>query len=215
MRVFRGPGRIARGAVGALTLGVLLAGAIAPPARAVAPDREVRFLEMINDARAIRGLSKLRSDSELQRVATEWSRRMAGTGKLSHNPNLAAEYHGVWRKLGENVGRGAGVEDIQRAFEASPGHMKNIIDPDFDTVAVAVVELGDTIYVTEQFRSSGQPPPNVPDVLGAAAPATVAPIGAARTLPTVPPASVASAASSSIPMTPPTSTSVLAGRTAR
>lgn len=198
-----------------MTLGVLLAGAIAPPARAVAPDREVRFLEMINDARAIRGLSKLRSDSELQRVATEWSRRMAGTGKLSHNPNLAAEYHGVWRKLGENVGRGAGVEDIQRAFEASPGHMKNIIDPDFDTVAVAVVEVGDTIYVTEQFRSSGQPPPNVPDVLGAAAPATVAPIGAARTLPTVPPASVASAASSSIPMTPPTSTSVLAGRTAR
>lgn len=195
-----------------LALGILLAGTIAPPARALAPDREVRFLEMINDTRASRGLGKLRNDAELQRVADAWTRRMAGAGKLSHNPNLAAEYHGTWRKLGENVGRGAGVEDIQRAFEASPGHMKNIVDPDFDAVAVAVVEVGDTIYVTEQFRSSGQPPPNVPDVLGAAAPATVAPIGAARTPPTVLPASVGSP---SIPLTPPTSTSVLAGRTAR
>ena len=212
MRAIRGPGRIARGAVEVLALGILLAGTIAPPARALAPDREVRFLEMINDTRASRGLGKLRNDAELQRVADAWTRRMAGAGKLSHNPNLAAEYHGTWRKLGENVGRGAGVEDIQRAFEASPGHMKNIVDPDFDAVAVAVVEVGDTIYVTEQFRSSGQPPPNVPDVLGAAAPATVAPIGAARTPPTVLPASVGSP---SIPLTPPTSTSVLAGRTAR
>lgn len=212
MRAIRGPGRIARGVAGALSLGVLMAGAIAPPARALVPDREVRFLEMINDARATRGLSKLRSDSELQRVAAAWSRRMAGAGKLSHNPNLAAEYHGAWRKLGENVGRGAGVEDIQRAFEASPGHMKNIIDPDFDTFAVAVVEVGDTIYVTEQFRSSGQPPPNVPEVLGTASPATAATTGAVGTVPTVVPAS---AASSSIPVTPPTSTSVLAGRTAR
>lgn len=212
MRAIRGPGRIAPGAVGVLALGVLMAGAIALPARALAPDREVRFLEMINDTRAGRGLSKLRSDTELQRVAAAWSRRMAGAGKLSHNPNLGAEYHGAWRKLGENVGRGADVEDIQRAFETSPGHMKNIVDPDFDTVAVAVVEVGDTIYVTEQFRSSGQPPANVPDVLGAAAPATVAPIGATRTPPTVLAASVGS---TSIPSTPPTSTSVLAGRTAR
>ena len=212
MRAIRGPGRIARGAVGVLASGVLMASAVAPPARALAPDREVRFLEMINDTRASRGLSKLRSDTELQRVAAAWSRRMAGAGKLSHNPNLAAEYHGAWRKLGENVGRGAGVEDIQRAFEASPGHMRNIVDPDFDAVAVAVVELGDTIYVTEQFRSSGQPPANVPDVLGAAVPVTVAPISAAGPLPTVLPASVGSP---SIPLTPPTSTSVLAGRTAR
>ena len=212
MGAIREPGRIARGALGALAVGVLMAGAIAPPARAFAPDREVRFLEMINDTRAGRGLSKLRGDTELQRVAAAWSRRMAGAGKLSHNPNLAAEYHGAWRKLGENVGRGADVEDIQRAFEASPGHLKNIVDPDFDSVAVAVVEVGDTIYVTEQFRSSGQPPPNVPDVLGAAAPSTGAPNGTARAIPTVLSASVGS---TSIPLTPPTSTSVLAGRTVR
>ena len=111
-----------------------------------------------------------------------WNRRIATTGRLSHNANLGTDYRGPWRKLGENVGRGGEVDEIQRAFEASPSHLRNIIDPDFDTIAVAVVEVGDTIYVTEQFRSSGLPDPNVPNRLAAGTPSKSVPIVSVRTV---------------------------------
>jgi uncharacterized protein YkwD len=163
MRSLRTSGRRASGhrlaarATTAIVTAAVLTGVLATPAHSAPADRELRFLEMINGLRADRGLSKLRPDPELQSVAAAWSRKMAAAGRLTHNPNLATEYRGPWRKLGENVGRGSSAEEIEQAFEASPAHLRNLVDPEYDSLAVAVVEVGDTVYVTQQFRASGLP----------------------------------------------------------
>ena len=192
MRCFRDHGLRDHGrgggpVVATVVLVLTLSGAMATPVRAASADRELTFLEMINSVRSARGLGRLRNDPELQRVAVGWTKRMAGSGRLAHNPNLGSEYHGMWAKLGENVGRGGSAADIERAFEASPEHLRNILDPEFDSIAVSVVESGGTLYVTQQFRSVGAPSPGAPAELAAVA--AIAPSGPVVSNPGVPPTS--------------------------
>jgi uncharacterized protein YkwD len=129
------------------------AGLLAPKARADANLDEVQFVAAINTVRAGKGLAPLATDGQLINVARSWSSRMAGDGVLSHNPSLASQISD-WRTLGENVGTGPTVASIEAAFEASPHHYANIVDPAYNYVGVGVVELNGTIWVTEDFKQS-------------------------------------------------------------
>ena len=87
---------------------------------------------------------------------------MAASGRLSHNPSLTgdvtAQVTAAWSRLGENVGVGASAADIQRAFEASSGHLANIVGS-YNRIGVgAVVDPGGRIWVTIVFIE-GPPPP--------------------------------------------------------
>ena len=216
MRWFRDHGRAGAPVFASAVLVLTLTGAMAAPVRAASADRELTFLEMINSARSARGLARLRNDPELQRVAVAWTKRMAGSGRLSHNPNLASDYHGSWTKLGENVGRGGSATDIERAFEASPEHLRNILDPEFDSIAVSVIESGGTLYVTQQFRAIGTPSPGAPVALAAVVTVAVATVAVATVA--VGTVAVTTAGSGSVlsnvvvsnPAVPPTSASILA-----
>ena len=62
---------------------------------------------------------------------------MAAKQKIWHNRQLKDQVSGWWR-LGENVGWTNGsVEDLHRAFLASPEHRRNILDPRFTSIGVA------------------------------------------------------------------------------
>lgn len=133
---------------------------------------ETTFVSRVNQLRAAEGLAPLASDAEIRPVAQNWTLAMAEAGRISHNPNLAREVTASWRKLGENVGTGGDAESVQDAFEASPGHRKNILDPEFTSMAITVVVRGERIYVTQQFRRADAPkapavtaPPAVPTEL--------------------------------------------------
>lgn len=134
-------------------------------------DLETRFVSLVNQLRVADGLPALRTDGDLRRIATAWTERMVVDGRLSHNHSLADQSRMPWQKLGENVGRGNDVDSIEAAFEASPGHLRNILDKDFDAIAVVVRRAGDRIYVTQQFRATlAATDPNAPELLTARAP---------------------------------------------
>jgi hypothetical protein len=133
----------------ALLLPLAPAHAQAPPDPATA---EAEFVARINELRASKGLGQLRVDPELVRVARAWSEKMAAADQISHNPNLAKEVTADWQKLGENVGVGMTVAKLHDAFVKSPAHYRNLVDPDFTHIGVAVVIGRDgALFTTHQF----------------------------------------------------------------
>src|SRR4051794_28781014 len=155
--------RVVAGGVAAL-LGVALAFAVAPAAKADPNVDEGQFFALLNVVRAKNGRPPLATDGQLINVARGWSAQMAAAGGLSHNPALGSEITG-WRTLGENVGTGGDVNSIEAALEASPHHFENMVDPNFQYVGIGVVEAGGAIWVTEDFKQAktgSLPATNVP-----------------------------------------------------
>jgi len=134
------------GSMTMLTLG-------ATAASAEPRSEEADFVARINALRTSQGLVPLTVDLHLTDIARNWSAKMAGDGAISHNPDLAAQVGGnEWRTLGENVGVGSSVDWLENAFENSPHHYANLVDPDYRWIGVGVVDSGGQIWVTEDFE---------------------------------------------------------------
>lgn len=141
-----------RRALIALIVGVAALFSLARPAAAAGED--AYFVNAINAIRASRGLAPLAVDGQLTAVAQAWSAQMAASGTLQHNPAIASQVSG-WRMLGENVGTGGSADTIEVAFENSPHHLENMVDPQFTHIGVAVVRDGrGTLWVTEDFKQA-------------------------------------------------------------
>jgi uncharacterized protein YkwD len=118
---------------------------------AFAAGEESQFTSLINQERASRGIPTLAVRSDLVAVARRHSERMAASGSIWHNPNLAGEVRD-WQKVAENVGRGADVASIHRAFMDSNEHRINVLWTEVTEVGVGVARAGGKLYVTQVFR---------------------------------------------------------------
>jgi len=179
-------------------------------------DEEAEFLRLVNAARAERGIAPLADDPELRQVALPWTFQMARAGGISHNPNLASDADALrmsWQKLGENVGRGGAVRAIETAFENSPKHLENILDPTFSSAAMTIVKSGPVLYITQQFRQRQAAAPvttrATARATGQAAAAPIATIPVATTPATAPVATTPALPSATTPALPAATTPVL------
>jgi uncharacterized protein YkwD len=124
-----------------------------PSARSV----EVDLLRLTNELRSARGLRPLAEDRpDLTAMARDWTTRMVADGAISHRPDLEAAGPSDWVRLGENVGVGHSARQLHDAFVASPAHLRNLVDPAFESMSVAAVVAPDgRIWVTQQFLTAG------------------------------------------------------------
>lgn len=110
------------------------------------------LLALTNADRSTNGLAPLTSTSDLQAFAQRRAEEMMRAGKLWHTATLSTDVTN-WRVVGENVGRGPTLTDIQTAFMASPTHRANVLRPEFSQAGVGVVWDGvDLFYVAVIFR---------------------------------------------------------------
>jgi len=106
----------------------------------------------INRARVVRGKPRLRLNERLSTVAQRHAQKMAATDSLHHNSNLARDLSSMsWSILGENVGVGATVRSLHRAFMNSRPHRKNILRRSFRKVGVGTVFQDGRLWVTVVF----------------------------------------------------------------
>lgn len=123
-------------------------------ARRPAPSANAEaLLALINDERAAAGLDALATDRGLTDLAVTWSKKMARSNQLSHNPALRDQVEAAvpgWRRLGENVGVGGDIDSLHQAFMASPGHRANVLG-DFDRVGIGVKAAQGRLWVTVDF----------------------------------------------------------------
>jgi uncharacterized protein YkwD len=86
----------------------------------------------------------------LQAKAQAWADRLANENALYHS-HLADGIGGCWRELGENVGYGGSIADIQGAYMSSAGHRANILNARFNYAAVGVAHRGDRVFTVQVF----------------------------------------------------------------
>ena len=142
-----------RGSAAALVVG-LLSLIMSPTAAAAASADETLLLTLTNTARAAAGAPALTLDSGLSAIARNWASSMASAGAISHNDGVKSQLAAAgydWRKTGENVGMGPTVASIHEALLASPGHFRNIVDPDFRRVGLGIVIAKNTVWIVQNF----------------------------------------------------------------
>jgi uncharacterized protein YkwD len=168
---------------------VPLAFTTAHAATADAATAEDVFVSRVNALRQSEGLAPLRVDPTLVKVARDWAASLSQQNCVCHhpefltgNPDDAARIVTTnWIKIGENVGTGSAADQIEDAFEKSPKHRNNLLDPEFDSIGVGVVVVNDAMWVSQQFQDlPGRSPSGVkntslaskdaPDELALAAP---------------------------------------------
>jgi hypothetical protein len=121
--------------------------------RAQAGETAADLTAMTNADRTRVGLAPLATAGDLQSLAQSRANEMARSGRLAHTTSLGTKVSG-WKRLGENVGRGPNLRDIQTAFMESPSHRENIVDPGFTQLGVGVTWDGkEYFYVAVIFRT--------------------------------------------------------------
>jgi len=124
---------------------------------------EQQCLDEINQVRRKSGLARLIFSEQLLSVARAYSRRMAEQHFFSHDDpegrtvrERVDEADIRWRMIGENLAYSSGyvnpVAASLHGWMESPGHRRNILEPDFNLTAVGVWITSDgTVYFTEIF----------------------------------------------------------------
>lgn len=142
------------------------------------------FATRVAAERSAAGLAAYAAAGDLADVARRHAQRMASEDRLYHNPSLGSEVQG-WQAVGENVGVGASVDDIHRAFMASSTHRHAILSPEFTQVGMGVVFGADgRLWVAQVFRRpAGAAGGTAPAPGSAAAPAPAAKPPVARPAP--------------------------------
>jgi uncharacterized protein YkwD len=106
----------------------------------------------VNNYRSSNGLGALAQASDATAKAQQHSNDMAADGRIYHSSSMSSGISGGWNALGENVGMGGSVGQVESMFEASGPHRANLLSDAYTQIGVGVT-VGDDgqLYVTEFF----------------------------------------------------------------
>ena len=127
----------------------------------VLPDLEAEMLKLVNAERAKKGLSPVKADPELTRVARAHSIDMFARGYFSHytpekkDPFDRMKKAGVkFLTAGENLALGRTLKICHEGLMNSPGHRANILRPQFGRLGIGILDGGRRgLMVTQNFRN--------------------------------------------------------------
>lgn len=121
---------------------------------------EDRVIALTNAQRRARGCASLRPHSYLRNSARGHTVTMAVKGVMSHQlpgePRFSVRItragYTNWRIVAENVARGfSGPSAVVRAWMASPGHRRNILNCKLRHIGVGVVLKNGQLWWTQNF----------------------------------------------------------------
>jgi len=114
-----------------------------------------------NEARANQGLSPLRLDPVLTEASARHAQEMANHATISHQfegePELAtrgANAGAHFSLISENVGEAPSSVIIHDLWMHSPGHRANLLDPNVDSIGIAIVTRNNQLYAVEDFATT-------------------------------------------------------------
>ena len=115
-------------------------------------------LNKVNELRSSKGLQPVTRYQELDAVAQDWSEQQAAANNMSHRPDFTSVYPQGWTTGSENVAwRTAGGDTGAQIFEQwrkSPGHYKNMTDPDVNSIGIGFAQTSDgRWYATQNFAA--------------------------------------------------------------
>jgi uncharacterized protein YkwD len=124
---------------------------------------EQYLLAAANEARASQGLPPVHLDPGLTEASAAHAREMADHATISHQfngePELAergANAGAHFSIISENVGEAPTSVIIHDLWMHSPHHRANLLDPNVDSIGIAVVTRDNQLYAVEDFASTVQ-----------------------------------------------------------
>lgn len=146
----------------AVTLaGICILGAYAGARAQQEDEKAERIFELTNQDRANQGLQPLRWNSALASAAAVHAARMKEERTLSHQyegePDLqerAAQAGAHFQAIAENIAMGPSAEAIEKQWMKSVPHRQNILDPEMNSIGIAVIEKGGYLYAVEDFADA-------------------------------------------------------------
>ena len=135
----------------ALLVSAALVASAPQAAHASASPKERRFASMVNATRGTATLSSMKLSNHLSDVARKHSKHMANKGELYHS-NLERLLGPGVTAVGENVGFGGSLDDLLKAFLASPPHAENLLG-DYRQTGVGIVRADGQIWITQVFAA--------------------------------------------------------------
>ena len=142
--------RSGRRLAAALLVSAVLITAAPQAAQAETRPRERRFATMVNNTRGAL-LGSLTVSDSLSDAARKHSKRMAARGSLYHS-NLQRLLGPGITAVGENVGYGGSLDELLKAFMASPPHAANILGT-YKQTGVGIVKVDGQIWITQVFAA--------------------------------------------------------------
>lgn len=115
-------------------------------------------LSKVNELRSGLGLQPVTRYQELDAVAQDWSEQQAAANNMSHRPDFTSVYPKGWTTGSENVAwRTAGGDIGALIFDQwlnSPGHYKNMTDPNVNSIGIGFAQTSDgKWYATQNFAA--------------------------------------------------------------
>jgi uncharacterized protein YkwD len=122
------------------------------PAPAASGSSAAQLISLVNSYRSAHGLGPLSQASDATAKAVKHSQDMAAQGRMYHSSSMSSGISGGWTALGENVGVGGSVSQVESMFEASGPHSANLLNDAFTQIGVGVVQGDDgQLYITQFF----------------------------------------------------------------
>jgi hypothetical protein len=147
----------------ALLTGLFLLGTWAGAAVQQGNEKEQRILELTNQDRTAQGLQPLHWDRSLAAAAAVHVDRMKDEKTLSHQypgePDVkarAAQAGAHFQAIAENIAMGPSAEAIEKQWMNSLPHRQNILDPQMNSIGIAVVQKDGYLYAVEDFANANQ-----------------------------------------------------------
>ena len=115
-------------------------------------------LNKVNELRSSLNLQPVTRYQELDAVAQDWSEQQAAANSMSHRPDFTSAYPAGWTTGSENVAwRTAGGDTGAQIFNQwlnSPGHYKNMTDPNVNSIGIGFAQTSDgKWYATQNFAA--------------------------------------------------------------
>ena len=115
-------------------------------------------LNKVNELRSSLNLQPVTRYQELDAVAQDWSEQQAAANNMSHRPDFTSVYPKGWTTGSENVAwRTAGGDTGALIFDQwlnSPGHYKNMTDPNVNSIGIGFAQTSDgKWYATQNFAA--------------------------------------------------------------
>ncbi|WP_331618263.1 SafA/ExsA family spore coat assembly protein [Serpentinicella sp. ANB-PHB4] len=129
------------------------------PSQASGRAFELEVVRLVNIERSKHGLNPMKENWELSRVARYKSNDMRDRGYFSHTSptygspfNMMKNFGIRYTAAGENIARGQrSAQAVMNGWMNSPGHRKNILNPNFTEIGVGYASGARGPYWTQMF----------------------------------------------------------------
>ena len=124
-------------------------------------DSERQLFESLNHERTAQNLAPLQWDNSLFKAARTHALLMLNLNKLEHQlpsePTLEARFADAgarFASIAENIAIGANPQTIHNGWMNSPGHRRNILNPQITSVGIAAVRGPGGLYAVQDFSQA-------------------------------------------------------------